>query len=119
MINTFNENDPFMEQKQMVSFNAIKLLEILEKFLHLIPTFGPRCFVYLCNADGKRAWGEQTEEPDQRLWKVLDEDCEERQAAEHHRQQGAHRAGKLGLLKQWRDHEGEENLPAEMRRGRG
>lgn len=98
--------------------NEFYVMSYWKYFAVLISTFGPRCFVYLCDADGQGTRGEQTEKPDQRLWKVLDEDCEERQAAKHHSQQGAHRAGKLGFLKQWRDQKGEENLPAKMKRGR-
>lgn len=54
---------------------------------------------YLCNPDGEGAGGEQAEEPDQRLREVLHQHGEQGQAAEHHRQHGAHSAGKLGLLK--------------------
>lgn len=72
---------------------------------------------YLSNPDGEGARREQTQKPDQRLWEVLHQHREERQAAKHHGQHGAHRAGKLGLLKQWRQHEGEKDLWNEMEWG--
>ena len=65
---------------------------------------------YLGNSDGEGTGGEQAEDPHQRLWEVLHQHGEKRQAAKHHRQHGAHRAGKLGLLEQRRQHEGEKDL---------
>lgn len=53
---------------------------------------------YLSDPDGEGAGGEQTQQPDQRLWEVVHQHGEQRQAAKHHRQHGADRAGKLGLL---------------------
>lgn len=72
--------------------------------------FWKPCPRYLSDPNGEGARGEQTQKPDQRLREVLHQHGEERQAAEHHGQHGAHRAGKLGLLKQRRQHEGEKDL---------
>lgn len=80
------------------------------KCIHIFPilhadqyTMACRCGLsfsirHLCNPDWERTGRKQAEKPDQRLREVLHQHGEQRQAAKHNSQHGAHRAGKLRLL---------------------
>lgn len=99
-----------LQRTRRETAEIIHLLYTWEKLWDVKWDCDEACAANLCNSNRERTGREQAEKPNQRLWEVSHQHGEQRHAAEHHRQHGAHGAGKLGLFKQWSQHEREENL---------